>query len=319
MNTFSYGQKYNSSNIVGEDVVVLLIGFNRPEKIARRITELSKMNVIKLMISIDGGTDSHNPEMETVIRDAKKSFSAATSVVIHHHKKNMGLAKHVTSAIGEAFKLADYVIVVEDDLVLAPNFYSNMISGFEIQSSSNLHGTVGGFSPYIKKRTINRNNTWRRTIYFSCWGWGCSKEIWNNYKLDLREVDIVDTLGKSLIFKKLSKWQQYLWIKRFQKIQSNPFHTWDIQFQYLCFVNHYVNLLPISRFVDNEGFSDPRGAHTKGKKPQWFKYGGVDNRKIEGMTSPWVSELFRKMIDANTIAGDTKIVKWKNTFDNHRK
>ena len=42
---------------------LLLIGFNRPELLKKRLEEISKMEITALYLSLDGGNESHTPNM----------------------------------------------------------------------------------------------------------------------------------------------------------------------------------------------------------------------------------------------------------------
>ena len=72
-----------------------------------------------------------------------------------------------------------------------------MMNGFETLASSNFQGTVGAFSPLKLPRNLEFLNSWRKTHYFSCWGWGVSREIWLKYEVDLRKEDLDNSLSKS--------------------------------------------------------------------------------------------------------------------------
>jgi hypothetical protein len=119
-------------------------------------------------------------------------------------------------------------------------------------------------------------------------------------------------LKYSKTWRALSGYQRQLWIHRFTKISKTPKHTWDIQFQYLCFKNSYVQLVPVFRFVDNEGFSDHRAAHTSGGRPKWMGRSEVRNSRLPVNRISLFSTMIQNFIDSNTIAGDTRLIQFKN-------
>ena len=293
---------------------VLLIGYNRPELLIKRINELICTSVQDIYISIDGKPSEENKEVIKYVKLLEKT--ANKNIVIQQQGERLGLAAHITSSITKVFKNYEHIIVLEDDIVISPNFYTNMINGFKIQKTTGIKGTVGGFSALSRydKGFQLRKNKWRVTKYFSCWGWGCSSEVWADYELDLNRVSVKHDLLKSHTWQSLSSFQKNLWENRFKKIQSNPFFTWDIQFQFLSFKENFENLLPVFRFIDNEGFNDIRATHTKETKPRWMLSSKIDNSQILAPSIGWKSNIFEKLIDSNTIAGDTRILSYWNNI-----
>lgn len=293
-----------------KDVPILLLGYNRPDYLADRLQELRETSPPLVYISIDGSNDFIERQMDHQLSLKLQDWPKKSSVVTWRHKENLGLTCHVTSAIGRVLQEHPNVIVVEDDISLSPSFYTNMINGFQVLKENKLRGTVGAFSPLRLPRKLERLNRWRKTPYFSCWGWGVSREIWEKYQVDLRKENIELTLSKSKIWKSLSRTQRNVWMRRFEKIVLYPLDTWDVQVQYMSFKYDYVSILPISRFIDNVGFSDERSAHTKGKKPRWIRAGGYSTETIKNKTISIFSKPIVLLIDSNTFVGDTKFFQW---------
>lgn len=292
------------------DVPILLLGYNRPDYLADRLQELRKIAPPLIYISIDGSNDALADQISETLSTNLRDWPSTSRVEIWRHKDNLGLTGHIPGAISRVLEENLKVIIVEDDISLAPNFYINMMNGFEVLASNNIQGTVGAFSPLKLPRNLEFLNRWRKTHYFSCWRWGVSREIWLKYEVDLRKEDIDTSLSKSHTWKNLSLAQQIVWRKRFQKIVSHPLDTWDVQAQYMSFKYDFINILPISRFIDNVGFSDNRSVHTIGKKPRWFLSGGYSTSRIHTNSISRFSRPLTKLIDSNTFVGDSKLFQW---------
>lgn len=239
-----------------------------------------------------------------------QNWPKESQVEIWRNRKNLGLTHHITGAINKVLQESYRVIVVEDDISLSPNFYLNMLSGFKTLESKSIQGTVGAFSPIRLPKSTEFLNRWRKTHYFSCWGWGVSRDIWQKYEIDLGKEDLDKSLSKSKTWSKLSITQQKIWKKRFDKIVLHPNNTWDVQAQYMSFKYDFENIIPISRFIDNVGFSDIRSAHTKGQKPRWFLSGGYSTSRIHSNSISRFSRPLTTLIDSNTFVGDSKLFQW---------
>ena len=302
-----------SEPLDNRDVPVLLIGFNRPDYLLDRILELNEMPIKHLFISIDGNLKTNLVDFEPVITITKNIFTNLDSLVIERFDENLGLVDHLTSAITKVFQSFNHVIVVEDDIALTRNFYVNMLNGFNLQRDLNLSGIIGGFSPMNFSRLSKLKNHWRVSKYCSIWGWGCTKSAWNGYSFNLQQIDFESTLTESKSWNNLNKFQKNLWVQRFKKAQTNPNFTWDIQLQYHSFLNNFQNIYPLSTLVKNVGFMDYRATHTKNRKPNWMSSLNGDNRLITRKGISRYSSLISKLLDANTVAGDTKLNKfWSN-------
>jgi len=285
--------QYKSNSL--RNVPILIVGYNRPDFLKKRLLEVSKMSVKKIYISVDGGLESRSPEMLELLRNAHNYFKDSQEVIISHHKSNLGLTNHISQAVSEVLKENNFLVIVEDDVILSENFYNNMLHGLGVLSTKKVKGLVCAFSPISIKRNKIFKNKWRNTCYFSCWGWACSKEIWQHYSNEIGAIDLDESLKYSKIWKKLSLEQKKVWFARFKKVANNPAYTWDIQMQFISFANNFTNIAPMFRFIGNEGFNDDRAVHTKGRIPWWFANNWINTQQIEtfsGTITGYLLELF---------------------------
>ena len=301
-----------------KDIPLVLVGYNRPELIENRLKEISSMPISKLYINIDFESNEMTQIMQSIINDFKKKHENDFMTVTNIQNTNLGLNDHIFFSINKCLEENENFILIEDDIKLSSNFYENMLTGFNLQSSKQKLGYIGGFSALNLNKFLLKKNYWRKTIYFSCWGWGTNRNTWNLYKEKLDFNDINQEMKNSNTWRSLNKWQKYLWLHRFRKMQMHPKSTWDIQFQYISFLYDFHNLVPVNRFVDNEGYSDIRASHTIERKPFWFK-NGFKNVQTEKQEIPKIiSRTINKLIDANTVAGDGRLTKMYLDFKNER-
>jgi hypothetical protein len=292
-----------------QDVPILLLGFNRPDLLKKRVQEISKMNIRNLYVAIDGDSQSNTVEMLNLVKSIPDYFSNYTNIRVTHQKHNLGLTKHMTESISAILEVHSNVIVVEDDISLSKSFYNNMNLGLSILNSNNTLGTVSSLSALNYSGRIYPKNKWRKTKYFFCWGWGCSRETWAKYRVDLSYVDLDNELSSSSLWKDLSSHQKEVWISRFNRVKNNPTYTWDIQMQYASFLFNFTNLAPVFRFSNNEGFNDMRATHTKNSKPGWLR-DDIKNSQIlkTSLRSKKINKLV-EVLDSIIIANDRSFLK----------
>jgi len=291
------------------DTPILLLGFNRPDLLKKRIQEISKMNIRNIYVSIDGGSHSNTVEMLDLIKSIPKYFRNNENIIVTHQESNLGLTNHITESISAVLRLHPNIIVVEDDISLSKSFYNNINLGLNILNSKNTLGTVSSLSAINYSGKIYPKNKWRKTKYFFCWGWGCSKETWAKYRLDLTSVDLDKELSSSLPWNELSNHQKKVWISRFNRVKNNPSYTWDVQMQYTSFLFNFTNLAPVFRFSDNEGFNDIKATHTKDSKPNWLRGGIKNNQTLDKLVRSKKMNKLIEVLDSIIITSDIKFLK----------
>jgi hypothetical protein len=286
---------------------LLLLGYNRHDLLEKRVKEISKMEIEKVYISIDGGQESHKPEMNNLILRIPSLFSKNTNLIITHHKKNLGLTKHITGSISKVFEENENIIVVEDDVAINSIFYKNITNGMNLLKIMGTNGLVSAFSPINYSGKYLLQNKWRKSIYFLCWGWGCSRDTWAKYESNLSNTNLDNALRNSHSWNSLSLWERNVWKSKFRRVQQDEDYTWDLQMQFASFLNEFTNLVPLYRFVDNEGFNDERATHTKDSKPKWMNNKSKNEQYIDHIAGNLINKLFNT-IDRLTIVGDSKIL-----------
>lgn len=298
------GKEQKSARQNNSDIPILLIGFNRPHLIAKRLNELSAFPNLTLIISIDGGAGKDiEIEMNRILQQLDKYKIIDSNVQIIQHSHNMGCAEHVTKAIGNVLEKHQSVIVIEDDISVSKNFYNNMVNGmFAVENRTDI-ATIGGYSAIDIFSIFKVQNKFRETKYFNPWGWGIRNEIWKLYKLDISDGPLEEQLNDSYSWKSLSEKQRIYWIKLFKKVEKNPQLTWDIQMQFMCFKHELKNLLPLKSLIINEGFGDSTSTHTTTPKPWWMPRKS-SNELIQYKAGKITSYTYEELCDSIFMASD---------------
>lgn len=288
---------------------LLLIGFNRPELIQRRLNEIGYPPTIPVIVSIDGGITAANEE-------TYKQLQASLSESSYHfkyHSTNLGLATHITRAISEVLENFENVIVIEDDVKVSRSFIEVLESNLSKSNSPRI-ATWGGFSPIRPIQYLEKFNYWRSSIYFSAWGWGISRNAWKKFNLDLNLdlIELEQQLQSSKNWAKLNAIQKRVWRSRFKKVSDSPLFTWDYQMQFMSFKYDLIHMLPIFRLTDNEGFEDLRSTNTKSRRPKWMGKVAIAKLAADNKRLPAIFARIIMTIDSLTIGGDSRVLIWKS-------
>ena len=96
---------------------VLLIGFNRPDRIKHTLQTLKHLGVVDLYVSLDGPRDSFDSALCEKVLNVVKSFKPYFRMKIIHRSYNLGCMLGVLSAIDWFFENVEFGVIVEDDFV----------------------------------------------------------------------------------------------------------------------------------------------------------------------------------------------------------
>lgn len=296
----------SKSPTVGK-TILLLVGFNRVDLLKKRLKEIEHNIPIDVYVSVDGPTTTQHARQILEFLNNYSKTTPLQKLEFRVCEENLGLSRHITNSIDMLFDKYEYLIVLEDDVVISPVFVESMVQGLEIVDQDPTLGGVGGFSAFKKMSKWDRRNKWRKSKYFSAWGWGTSRTKWSRYRLRI-PLDFRTRLDSSKSWNSLSPYQKALWISRFDKIKSDTPMTWDYQMQYLYFSTSMRMLLPTQRLSDNEGFSSERSTNTTGRRPRWMLKLGTS--RIPPSVSKVFFLWFFEWIDANTIGGDVRVMQF---------
>ncbi len=292
-------------------VPILLLTYNRPDFLRKRLFELLEMEKVNLVIvSIDYCSDRLKAENKSVINDFLNLHKENLRVI--QRDSNLGIAHHLPQAVSEVLSEFSHVIVIEDDIRIGRGSISHFVSASKLLDSRPEIFTIGGFGPTFWTLSRIRQNKWRESLYFSAWGWMTSKSKWDLYQADLSKLNVDSPLDLDSNILRLNSKQEMIWMRRFKKVKSNPNFTWDIQVQFWTFRLGMKHLLPTMRILENQGFSDPRSVNTINKRPRWMGKERVHEKQSNmKITSTLVSKIYN-FVDSYTIGGDRKIKLKKN-------
>jgi hypothetical protein len=231
---------------------IVIFAYNRPEKTSQLLKSLFAQKGIQnhsVYMFLDGPKNSADKEAQIKIRRTCNEY--AIDILIREF--NMGLKKNIISGLNFIAKSHASFVVLEDDLILDPNFldyHSNMLIRFE---DDDRIFSISGFSPYLKnvKDGIYLNKR------FSSWGWSTWSSKWN-------KVDFLPNYSPWNILLRL----RFLYSvgsdvdKMLLNSLTNLNNSWAILVTYHLFRNKLYSIAPRYSLVENIGF-DEFATHTK--------------------------------------------------------
>ncbi len=244
---------------------VAIFAYNRPAHTKRLFESILKCKYSKNKFHFYIFSDSSKKKSETEnilgVRQLINKYKKKIDLNIVQYKSNKGLYKSINYGIDFVLKKHRYIIVLEDDLTLDKSFFLFMEKALQMLKKSKF-SQVSGYMYPIKKKNSN--------IFISsltsCWGWGTSRKIWNQYKKFLKSQNLFNfykLMNKNSELRNSFNFNStYDYFSMLKKQIYLKYHSWGILFYTFNFISKKKTIFPPSSLVYNNGF-DKSGVHTR--------------------------------------------------------
>ena len=240
---------------------VLLLGFNRPEKMSQLITALSVSKPSHVLIGVDGPR-THNSKDADLVRLTQETASLITwpaTVATRFRKENLGLRDAVVDAVTWATSEYGTVIVIEDDCIPGPDFVPFATTMLERFKNEERVGHINGYNLVASENLSSPGSPIRLTRYPESYAWATWERAWKNYDNDL-------TWASQCTIQELQKiTHSYLgalrWKINFADAKSERIQTWAYRWLASMWKNNLSIIAPSANLVRYDGHED--GTHTR--------------------------------------------------------
>ena len=160
----------------GNFAPIVVFGFNRLQALKSTISSLLQNEEAEhsdLFVFVDGARKEKKGEEDKVraVQEFVRAIKGFKSLQYSFSEKNQGLATSIITGVGKVIDKYGKVIVLEDDLVVMPNFLNYMNQGLDFYEKNQAVMSVCGHSCKVKTP-----NDYPYDAYFltrsSSWGWG---------------------------------------------------------------------------------------------------------------------------------------------------
>ena len=154
---------------------ISLACYNRPQYLKRVLSSLrnqiADLSDYELVVSCDNGRDKKTIEVIKMVHDVD---FIKTKIIVNN--KKLGINRNTFYAINEAYKIADYNLYLEDDIVLSPDAL-NLFDWYTKQSLDNI-ATLFLCNLWSKGRSLSGIH---KTRSMCAWGFVVSKYQFEKY------------------------------------------------------------------------------------------------------------------------------------------
>ena len=231
----------------------LIIGYRRHQNVKDLLTRCLLANVSKIYLSLDaakGGDLAAQRDSELVKAVAHQFQQENPGLLTYYVRRtNVGCAVSVLSSLDWVFQSENEVIVLEDDCLPNPAFFTFVRAGLkEIQSQQNLWLVSGNqFAP----ESIF-NDGWTTSTYPLIWGWATNRTKWDEMRASIRS-EIASPKGPYL--SRLNP-DRVFWQTGARRCLNGFVDAWDILLATKMLENGKFSILPSRNLVSNRGSED---------------------------------------------------------------
>ena len=236
---------------------IAYFAFNRPAHATRTLRALAanpEASATILHAFVDGPRHSGEAALVQQVRDIVAAAIGFAAVHVHAAPANMGLFASITCGVRSVLDAHDSVIVVEDDIEVAPCFLAYMNDALARYRDAPEVGSVHAYAPPIDGLP---------DYYFlrgaDCWGWATWADRWSLFQPDASKLlDSLASTGQLDAFCSNHGIGSLLLLLRRARGKNQ---SWAILWHACLFLAGRFTLHPGTSFVDNIG-NDGSGVHS---------------------------------------------------------
>ena len=230
---------------------ILLFVYNRPEHTRRCIESLTRNSLASdsiLYIYADGAKDATQQPAVDKVRSYLRTISGFQAVNLIERNENWGLARNIIDGVTTQVKQYGRVIVLEDDLVVAPYFLAFMNEALETYKDEPKVG-------HIQACDFTQDPSLPDTFlikWTGSWGWATWDRSWKHFNPNGKELlQELEQRGLTYTFDFNGKYGFTRMLRRQIEGKNN---SWAIRWNASLFLKDILSLNVGRSLVQNEGF-----------------------------------------------------------------
>lgn len=231
---------------------ILLFVYNRPEHVKRTLAALEQNILAKeseLFIYSDA---ARSPQDEASVAEVRKIIRTALpffkQINIIERETNWGLARSIIDGVTTQINRYERVIVLEDDLIVAPYFLKFMNDALDTYQHEEKVG-------HIQACDFTQDASLPDTFlikWTGSWGWATWKRAWKYFNPDGKAL--LEELQRRKLTYTFDFNGKYGYTRMLRRQTEGKNNSWAIRWNASLFLNDILSLNVGKSLVQNEGF-----------------------------------------------------------------
>jgi hypothetical protein len=230
---------------------ILLFVYNRLEHVRRAVESLQSNELAAespLFIYSDGAKGEKARSEVDDVRNFIHTISGFAEINIIERSENWGLARNIIDGVTTQVNRYGRVIVVEDDLVVAPHFLQFMNDALDTYADEPRVG-------HIQACDFTQDDSLPDTFlikWTGSWGWATWDRAWKMFNPDGRYL--LQQIEQRGLARKFDFDGKYGYTRMLRRQTEGKNNSWAIRWNASLFLNDILSLNVGRSLVQNEGF-----------------------------------------------------------------
>ena len=230
---------------------ILLFVYNRPEHTQRCIESLKRNSLATdstLYIYADGAKDDTQQAAVNEVRSYIHTICGFKETIIIEREENWGLARNIIDGVTTQVNQYGRVIVLEDDLVVAPYFLQFMNDALETYQDEPKVG-------HIQACDFTQDPSLPETFlikWTGSWGWATWDRAWKHFNPNGKEL--LQELEQRKLTRTFDFNGKYGFTRMLRRQIKGKNNSWAIRWNASLFLKDILSLNVGRSLVQNEGF-----------------------------------------------------------------
>lgn len=230
---------------------ILLFVYDRPAHAKQLIESLLKNSLAaqsQLVIYSDAAKDEHDKPMVEETRTYLRTIKGFATISIIERDQNNGLAKNIIDGVTTQINRYGRVIVLEDDLIVAPYFLQFMNDALEMYKDEPKVG-------HIQACDFTKDTSLPDTFlikWTGSWGWATWKRAWKLFNPNGSEL--LQQLESKELTNEFDFDGNYPFTRMLRRQVAGINHSWAIRWNASLFLSGVLSLNVGKSLVRNTGF-----------------------------------------------------------------
>lgn len=242
---------------------VLFLIFLREDTTKKVFETIRQARPPRLYVAADGPRPNRPDDKEKCARTRAiiENVDWPCEVKTLFRESNLGCGKGVSSALTWFFENEEQGIIIEDDIVANPDFFTYCDEMLEKYKDDKRIQLIAGHNCFYNG--YKGEYTYYMSNIMHIWGWASWRRVWQTYEFDAAKID-TSTFIKKLDEKIVNpRWRKDT-LNAFKMMKNHGCDTWDFQLLFNQILNGRYSIMPYKNLTSNIGFNNADAAHTNG-------------------------------------------------------
>jgi len=286
---------------------VLFLGFNRPDLAEKVLKRLRQCGVEEIHFALDGPRPDREEDRDKCaqMRALVEGADWVQRKRVLAREENLGCGRAVSSAISWFFEDVAAGIIVEDDCLPDPSFFTFCETMLERHATDAAVWSVAGTTLLPDCISVRASHYFSK--YMGIWGWATWRRAWQSYDFDFSSRT-PDEWRALVSGKSADAIERAYWLHLLDLMMEGKIDTWDFQVQFSSWKADGVHLTSSRNLVENLGFR-PDATHTTQASP-------LTERMVEENLPPYdqvplePNHAIDRIVRAEKLRASRELVDW---------